>query len=259
MSLNHCINSNAYQSLYSAGLATSLFSEPCNSIPEHPFVASAGYYSQCTKQKLNVAIPRRAFKSGKSSLKTRYMKTSASSHPCPFLSCDRLFSTKYNAKAHLRVHTGEKPFVCSLGCEERFKWASSRNNHQQKKCPLRGDLKKCKVTLQKSEDLASSCGSLSQPSNFNHHSDLFPFQNTNITNRTSRFNDKEQVGQLSKYLQVVNTSGTFSVDEEERLLTSSWTEWSLEDRSETSNSKYWDNTGICELVCNSTDQNCSDQ
>ncbi|PXF43388.1 C2H2 finger domain transcription factor crzA [Gracilariopsis chorda] len=59
------------------------------------------------------------------------------SHPCPYALCQRSFSTKYNAKAHLRVHTDEKPFMCSLGCGECFKWGSSKKNHQANKCPLR--------------------------------------------------------------------------------------------------------------------------
>jgi len=46
------------------------------------------------------------------------------SRSCPH--CERTFDDASNFRAHLRTHTGEKPFVCEFpGCEHRF--ASSSN------------------------------------------------------------------------------------------------------------------------------------
>lgn len=44
--------------------------------------------------------------------------------------CEKKFKYKYCVRNHMRVHTGEIPFMCMFpGCEMRFKWRSSLNSH----------------------------------------------------------------------------------------------------------------------------------
>jgi Zinc finger, C2H2 type len=63
-------------------------------------------------------------------LPRRRLDASARVHRCTFGDCGKLFARTYNLKAHLRVHTRELPYVCSVpGCAKRFRWRSSLTSH----------------------------------------------------------------------------------------------------------------------------------
>nr|XP_048721465.1 zinc finger protein ZIC 4-like [Caretta caretta] len=49
---------------------------------------------------------------------------------CPFPGCEKVFARAENLKIHKRIHTGEKPFVCEFaGCDRRFANSSDRKKH----------------------------------------------------------------------------------------------------------------------------------
>ncbi|KAM9128214.1 uncharacterized protein ACDP82_012110 [Pangshura tecta] len=49
---------------------------------------------------------------------------------CPFPGCEKVFARAENLKIHKRIHTGEKPFVCQFaGCARRFANSSDRKKH----------------------------------------------------------------------------------------------------------------------------------
>mmetsp|Transcript_12514 Transcript_12514/g.38215 ORF Transcript_12514/g.38215 Transcript_12514/m.38215 type:complete len:137 (-) Transcript_12514:293-703(-) len=51
---------------------------------------------------------------------------------CPHENCDRVFQRKWNLKAHMRIHTGDKPYTCDEpGCGKKFKWSSSLQYHKR--------------------------------------------------------------------------------------------------------------------------------
>jgi len=49
---------------------------------------------------------------------------------CPF--CGKQFGRRYNKEIHIRIHTGDAPYVCGIdGCEQRYKWRSTLFNHRK--------------------------------------------------------------------------------------------------------------------------------
>ena len=44
--------------------------------------------------------------------------------------CEKRFTTKWHAKAHLLQHSGEKPFSCSI-CKKTFAWKYSLKVHMR--------------------------------------------------------------------------------------------------------------------------------
>lgn len=53
-------------------------------------------------------------------------------YTCPFPTCNRISSEHSNMKAHMRLHTGERPYVCRVAsCRKSFRWKSSLTYHER--------------------------------------------------------------------------------------------------------------------------------
>ncbi|KAI8597856.1 hypothetical protein EDD21DRAFT_310228, partial [Dissophora ornata] len=55
-------------------------------------------------------------------------RTTQASHTCPHPNCNKSFTRPFNLRAHMRVHTAERPYKCDV-CALAFSRLHDRNRH----------------------------------------------------------------------------------------------------------------------------------
>lgn len=72
----------------------------------------------------------------KNFIQIKFVNSKSGRHQCAFQccekngTCNRVFRKWHNLFDHLRIHTGERPFLCPVdGCDYNFNQLSNQNKH----------------------------------------------------------------------------------------------------------------------------------